>query len=53
VFRAQRSPQGQASMICVGERPATADRNHARIADLREDHAASLPVSTLRSSSRT
>jgi hypothetical protein len=44
VFRALGSPQCQELMIRVSERPATADRDQARIADLGEDHAISVPV---------
>src|SRR6476620_11671647 len=39
MFRAQGSPQGQAPMVRVGERPAATDGNQARVADLRLDHA--------------
>jgi hypothetical protein len=44
VFRTQGSPQGEAPMVTISERPATADGDQARIADLRQDHATSLPV---------
>jgi hypothetical protein len=44
VFRALGSPQRQEPMIRIRERPATADRDHARVADLGEDHAISVPV---------
>jgi len=44
VFRALGSPQRQELMIRISERPATADRDQARVADLGEDHAISVPV---------
>jgi hypothetical protein len=39
VFRAVGSPQCQELMIRISERPATMDRDQARVADLGEDHA--------------
>lgn len=44
VFRALGSPQRQELMIRISERPATADRDQARVANLGEDHASSVPV---------
>ena len=32
-------PQREELMVCIGERPAAADRHEARVADVREDHA--------------
>jgi hypothetical protein len=43
VLRAVCSPQRQELMIGIRERPAPADRDQARVADLREDHAISVP----------
>jgi hypothetical protein len=42
VFRALGSPQRQELMIRISERPATADRDQARVAGLGEDHAISV-----------
>jgi hypothetical protein len=39
MLRAQGSPQSQAPMIRIGERSATANGDHPRIAHLRQDHA--------------
>jgi hypothetical protein len=44
MFRALGSPQCQKLMIGISECPATADRYQARIADLRQDHAISVPA---------
>jgi len=38
VFRALRGPQRQEVMISISERSATANRDQARVTDLREDH---------------
>ena len=43
VFRAVGSPQCDESMVGVGERPAAADRDQARVTDRREDHETSMP----------
>ena len=37
--RACCRPQSEELVVCIGERPAAADRHEARVADLREDHA--------------
>jgi hypothetical protein len=37
-------PQRQKLVVRVAEQPAPADRDQARVADAREDHANSLPV---------
>ena len=44
VFRALGGPQCQELMIVIRERPATAESDQARVADLGEDHATSVPV---------
>lgn len=44
VFRALGRPQRQQLMIRICKRPATADRDQARVADLGEYHAISVPV---------
>jgi len=44
VFRALGSPQRQELMIRISQRPATADRDQARVADLGKNHAISVPV---------
>ena len=38
VFGARRRPQREQVVVLVGQRAAAADRDHARISHLREDH---------------
>jgi len=38
VLRARRGPESKQAMIDIGKGPAPADRDEARVTDLREDH---------------
>lgn len=43
VLRTLGSPERQELVIRIGEHPATADRDQARVADVREDHGDAAP----------
>jgi hypothetical protein len=44
VLRTPGSPHGQQLVIAIGQRPATADRDQTRVANLGKNHASSLPA---------
>jgi hypothetical protein len=52
MLRACCRPEREELVVCIGERPAAADRHEARVADLREDHALT-PITRIASTAVT